>query len=189
MAEVTRLHKLYNDKIKADLTKQFGYKNAMQVPKLHKISINMGVGEATKDSKLIDAALTDLTKLSGQKAVSTKAKKSIASFRLRAGYPIGARVTLRKKRMYDFLDRLVEIALPKIRDFRGLNFKSFDGKGNITFGLREQTIFPEIQFDQIDKVRGMNITFVTDAKTPEEAAALLKGFNIPFYNLNKKTEV
>lgn len=183
-----RLHKLYNDKIKADLTKQFGYKNPMQVPSLKKISINMGLGEAINDSKVIDFALNDLTQIAGQKAVSTKAKKSIATFKLRQGYPIGARVTLRRKRMFDFIDRLIEIALPKVRDFRGLNFKSFDGKGNITFGIKEQTIFPEIRFDKVDKIRGMNITFVTDAKTPEEAAALLKGFNIPFYNLKTKEQ-
>lgn len=183
MTSVARLNKQYNDQIKKDLVKQFGYKNAMEIPKLQKITINMGLGESMKESKIIDAAAKDLTNIAGQKAVITKAKKSIASFKLRQGMPIGCMVTLRNKRMYEFLDRLVNIALPKIRDFRGLNAKSFDGKGAITFGLKEQIIFPEIEFDKIDKVRGMNITFVTSAKTPEEARALIAGFNMPFYNV------
>ncbi|HCR86313.1 MAG TPA: 50S ribosomal protein L5 [Alphaproteobacteria bacterium] len=188
MAVVARLHKEYNDKIRKDLVKQFGYKNAMQIPKLQKITINIGLGEATKDGKVIDAAVKDLTAIAGQKVVVTKAKKSIASFKLRQGAPIGCMVTLRNKRMYEFLDRLVNIALPKIRDFRGLNAKSFDGSGNITFGLKEQIIFPEIEFDKIDKVRGMNITFVTSAKNAEEGRALIAGFNMPFYNVETKSE-
>ena len=182
MAQLARLNELYNDKIKKDLTAKFGYKNPMQVPKLQKISINIGLGEATKDGKVLDAAIADLTKIAGQKAVSTKAKKSIANFKLRQGMPIGCRVTLRNKKMYEFLDRLINIALPKLRDFRGLNAKSFDEKGNISFGLKEQIIFPEIDFDKIDKIRGMNITIVTNANNAEEATALIQGFNMPFYN-------
>lgn len=182
MVEVARLHKEYNDKIKADLTKEFGYKNPMQVPKLQKITVNIGVGEALKDTKIADNAANELMLITGQKPVVTKAKKSIATFRLREGSPIGCKVTLRRKKMYEFLDRLVNVALPRIRDFRGLSVKSFDGNGNITLGIKEQIIFPEIDFDRIDAIRGMDITIVTSAKTAEEAKALIKGFNMPFMN-------
>lgn len=182
MVEVARLHKEYNDKIRADLTKEFGYKNPMQVPKLQKITVNIGVGEALKDTKIADNAANDLMLITGQKPVVTKAKKSIATFRLREGSPIGCKVTLRRKKMYEFLDRLVNVALPRIRDFRGLSVKSFDGNGNITLGIKEQIIFPEIDFDRIDAIRGMDITIVTSAKTAEEAKALIKGFNMPFMN-------
>lgn len=182
MAEVARLHKEYSDKIRADLVKEFGYENPMEVPRLKKVVINMGVGDALRDSKVIDNAVEDLTKIAGQKPVVTRAKKSIATFRLREGVDIGCKVTLRRKRMYEFLDRLINIALPRVRDFRGLSVKSFDGNGNITLGIKEQIIFPEIDYDQIDTIRGMDITICTSAKSAEEARALIKGFNMPFYN-------
>jgi large subunit ribosomal protein L5 len=177
-----RLEVEYRKNIIDSLKKEFGYTNPMQIPKLSKIVLNMGIGEATKDAKLVDHAVRDLTAISGQKPLVNKAKKSIATFKLREGMPIGTKVTLRGKRMFEFLDRLVNIALPRIRDFRGLSTKSFDGSGNITLGLKEQIIFPEIEYDKIDKVRGLDITIVTTAKNKEEGVALLKGFNIPFYN-------
>lgn len=175
-----RLQKEYRENISPAIIKQFGYKNPMQVPKLVKISINMGVGEVLRESKAVDNAALELTAISGQKPIITKSRKSIATWRLRQGQPIGTKVTLRKKRMYEFLDRLVNIVLPRLRDFKGLNPKSFDSAGNISFGLKEQTIFPEIVFDRVDAVRGMDITIVTTAKNAEEGRALLQGFNIPF---------
>jgi len=178
----TRLKKQYDDKVRAELTKEFGYKNPMQVPHLEKIVINMGVGEAVNDSKKIQAAADELTRIAGQKPVVTKSKKSIAVYKLREGQAIGVKVTLRADRMYEFLDRLVTIALPRVRDFRGLNGKSFDGRGNYALGLKEQIVFPEIDFDKVDEVRGMDIVICTSAKTDKEAKALLKGFDLPFYN-------
>ncbi len=178
----TRLKKQYDDKVRTDLTKEFGYKNPMQVPRLEKIVINMGVGEAVNDSKKIQAAADELTRIAGQKPVITKSKKSIAVYKLREGQAIGVKVTLRADRMYEFLDRLVTIALPRVRDFRGLNGKSFDGRGNYALGLKEQIVFPEIDFDKVDEVRGMDIVICTSAKTDKEAKALLKGFDLPFYN-------
>lgn len=175
-----RLQALYAGKIKADLQKQFGYKNPMQVPKLEKIVINMGLGEAVDDGKVIEIAVNELSLISGQKPVVTRSRKSIAGFKLRENLPIGAKVTLRKQRMYEFLDRLITIAMPRIRDFRGVSAKSFDGQGNYTFGLKEQLIFPEISYDKVDKLRGMDVTFVTTAKNNEEAKALLAGFQFPF---------
>ena len=160
--------------------KQFGYKMAMQVPRVSKITLNMGVGEATADKKIMDNAVADLQKIAGQKPVVTKSRKSIAVFKIRRGYPIGCMVTLRDKRMYEFLDRLVSIAIPRIRDFRGLSAKSFDGRGNYNMGVKEQIIFPEIEYDKIDALRGLNITINTTAKTDEEARALLVAFNFPF---------
>ena len=178
----TRLKKQYDDKVRSELTKEFGYKNPMQVPRLEKIVINMGVGEAVNDSKKIQAAADELTRIAGQKPVVTKSKKSIAVYKLREGQAIGVKVTLRSDRMYEFLDRLVTIALPRVRDFRGLNGKSFDGRGNYALGLKEQIVFPEIDFDKVDEVRGMDIVICTSAKTDKEAKALLKGFDLPFYN-------
>jgi len=175
-----RLRQHYNDVVKPKLQEEFSYKNTMEVPKLDKIVINMGVGEASQDRKKIEGALTDLTKITGQKPVITRAKKSIAGFKLRDGMMVGTSVTLRRTRMYEFLDRLVTIALPRVRDFRGLNGKAFDGKGNYNMGLKEQIVFPEIDYDQVDKIRGMNITICTTAKTDEEAKALLEGFDMPF---------
>ena len=180
--------KSYTPRLKADyearivkaMTEKFGYKNRLEVPKLDKIVINMGVGEATQDKKKVEAAAAEMQAISGQKPVITKAKKSIAQFKLREGMPIGAKVTLRRDRMFEFLDRLVTIALPRVRDFRGLNPKSFDGRGNYAMGLKEQIIFPEINYDQIDKVRGMDIIVTTTAKTDEEARELLRLFNFPF---------
>jgi len=175
-----RLKKLYVDQVIPALQKEFGYKNIMQVPKLDKIVINMGVGEATQDKKKVETAAAEMQQISGQKPVITKAKKSIAQFKLREGMPIGCKVTLRRDRMYEFLDRLVTVAMPRIRDFRGLNPKSFDGRGNYALGLKEQIIFPEINYDQIDKVRGMDVIITTTAKTDEEARELLRLFNFPF---------
>ena len=174
-----RLHEQYNTTIRPALIEQFTYANAMQAPRLDKIVINMGVGEATQDSKKINAAVEELTKIAGQRAVSTKARRSIAAFKLREGMPIGAKVTLRGVRMYEFLDRLVNIALPRVRDFRGLSPKSFDGRGNYAMGLKEQIVFPEIEYDNVDEVRGMDIVICTTAKTDDEARALLRGFNMP----------
>ena len=186
MAQNTaRLFDEYKSKIAPELTKKFGYKNAMQTPKLVKISINMGVGEALKNSKAPQEAADELTLIAGQKAMVTKARKSIATFRLREGVAIGTKVTLRKKKMYEFMDRLINIALPRLRDFRGLSFKSFDGNGNITFGLKEHSIFPEINLDQAPEARGMDITICTSARTNEEAKELLKGFNMPFIEPKK----
>ena len=175
-----RMQQRYKDSIAAEMQKQFGYKNVMQVPKLEKIVINMGVGEAAGDQKKLDAAVADLTVIAGQKPVKTVAKKAIAGFKIRAGLPIGTKVTLRRARMYEFLDRLVTIALPRVRDFRGIAGKGFDGRGNFAMGLKEQIVFPEIAYDKVDAVRGMDIVFVTTAKTDAEAKALLKAFDIPF---------
>jgi large subunit ribosomal protein L5 len=179
---MTRLQELYEKSVKPELIKQFGYKNPMQAPRLEKIVINMGVGEGTQDAKKVDAAAEDLTAISGQRPVVTRAKKSIATFKLRENMPIGCKVTLRRQRMYEFLDRLVTIALPRVRDFRGVSPKSFDGRGNYALGLKEQVVFPEINYDKLDTVRGMDIVIVTTAKTDEEAKALLKGFQMPFSN-------
>lgn len=178
----SRLKELYDTKIKAELKKQLGYTNDMELPKLEKIVLNMGVGEATTDKKKLESAIKDMTAISGQKVVVTKAKKSLANFKLKEGMHIGCKVTLRKDRMYDFLDRLINVAMPRIRDFRGLNGKSFDGKGNYSFGIKEQIIFPEIDFDKIDNIRGMDITVCTTAKNDKDAKALLAAFNFPFYN-------
>src|SRR5579875_1082777 len=178
----TRLQEHYEKVVKPALMKEFGYDNAMQVPKLDKIVINMGVGEGTQDGKKVDAAANDLAVITGQKPVITRAKKSIATFKLRENLPIGCKVTLRRQRMYEFLDRLINIALPRVRDFRGVSGKSFDGRGNYALGLKEQLVFPEINYDQVDAVRGMDIIIVTTAKTDAEAKALLRGFQMPFVN-------
>ena len=177
-----RLHEHYKKVVREALTKEFNYQNAFEVPKLDKIVINMGVGEATADSKKINIAVAELTAIAGQKPVITKARKSIAVFKLREGMAIGCKVTLRRQQMYEFLDRLVNIALPRVRDFRGVSGKSFDGRGNYTLGLKEQLVFPEVDYDKIDKVRGMDIVICTTAKTDAEAKALLKGFDMPFMN-------
>jgi large subunit ribosomal protein L5 len=177
---VSRLKDQYNNEIVDALIKKFGYKNRMQVPKLDKIVVNMGVGEAKENAKVLEAAVKDLETITGQKAILTKAKNSIANFKIREGMPIGCKVTLRGERMYEFLDRLVNLALPRVRDFRGVNPNSFDGRGNYALGIKEQIIFPEIEYDKIDKVRGMDIIFVTTAKTDEEAKELLTQFNMPF---------
>jgi len=175
-----RLKSDYDERIVPAMIERFGYKNRMEVPRLDKIIINMGVGEATQDKKRVETAAAEMERIAGQKPVITKAKKSIAQFKLREGMPIGVKVTLRRERMYEFLDRLVTIALPRVRDFRGLNPKSFDGRGNYAMGLKEQIIFPEINYDQIDKVRGMDVIVTTTAKTDEEARELLRLFNFPF---------
>jgi len=177
---LSRLHDFYNDEIKEAMTKKFGYKNVMEIPRIEKIVINMGVGEAKENSKVLEAAVKDLTTISGQKPVITKAKKSIANFKLREGQAIGCKVTLRGERMYEFTDRLVNLALPRVRDFRGVSADSFDGRGNYALGIKEQIIFPEIEYDKVDKVRGMDIIFVTTAKTDEEARELLRLFGMPF---------
>lgn len=175
-----RLKKEYLDKIKPELKKQFGYENDLQIPRLDKIVINMGVGENAQDSKKIQGAISDMTLISGQKPVVTRSKKSIAGFKLREDVPIGCKVTLRGARMYEFLDRLITIAMPRIRDFRGVSDKSFDGNGNYAMGLKEQIIFPEINFDKVDAIRGMDIIICTTANSDDEARALLKGFKMPF---------
>ena len=175
-----RLKDLYNDEIVEALTKKFGYKNVMEVPKLDKIVINMGVGEAKDNAKVLENAVKDMETITGQKAVLTKAKNSVANFKIREGMAIGCKTTLRGEKMYEFLDRLVNLALPRVRDFRGVNPNAFDGRGNYALGLKEQFIFPEIEYDKIDKVRGMDIIFVTTAKTDEEARELLRLFNMPF---------
>jgi large subunit ribosomal protein L5 len=180
--EVPRLQKRYREEMRAALRKEFGYKNEMQVPRLEKIVINMGVGEATGDQKKLDAAVGELTAIAGQRPVKTVAKKAIAGFKIRKGLPIGCKVTLRKARMYEFMDRLITIALPRVRDFRGITGKGFDGRGNFAMGLKEQIIFPEINYDRVDDVRGMDIQFVTTARTDAEAKALLKAFDLPFAN-------
>ncbi|MBR0172892.1 MAG: 50S ribosomal protein L5 [Lachnospiraceae bacterium] len=177
---MSRYKDLYKDEIVPALTKKFGYKNVMQVPKLEKIVVNIGVGEAKENVKVLENAASDLTTITGQKPVFTKAKKSIANFKIREGMPIGCKVTLRGEKMYEFLDRLVNLALPRVRDFRGVNPNAFDGRGNYALGLREQLIFPEIEYDKIDKVRGMDIVFTTTAHTDEEARELLRLFNMPF---------
>ncbi len=183
MADVenlTRMQQLYVDKVRAQMVEQFGYKNLMQVPKIDKIVINMGVGEATQDKKKVDKAAEEMALIAGQKPVITKAKKSVATFKLREGMPIGCKVTLRREKMYVVLDRLITGALPRVRDFRGLNPKSFDGRGNYAMGLKEQIIFPEINYDRIDSVRGMDVIVTTTAKTDDEARALLAAFGFPF---------
>lgn len=177
---MNRLREKYESAVRPTLTEKFGYSNAMQVPRLHKVVINMSVGEAVANAKALDAAVAELVAISGQKPIVTKAKKSIAAFKLREGMNIGAKVTLRGERMYVFLDKLFNIVLPRIRDFRGLPTKSFDGRGNYNLGLKEQIVFPEINYDKVDAIRGMDIVIVTTAKTDAEAKALLKGFDIPF---------
>jgi large subunit ribosomal protein L5 len=177
-----RFQEQYETNVRPALMKEFGYKNPFQVPRLDKIVINMGVGEAVQDSKKIDHAVRDLTSIAGQKPVVTRAKKSIATFKLRENVPIGVKVTLRAARMYEFLDRLITVALPRVRDFRGVDAKSFDGRGNYALGLKEQLVFPEIDYDKIDTVRGMDIVICTTAKTDNEAKALLRGFQMPFTN-------
>ena len=177
---MSRLRETYKNEIVDAMTKKFGYANVMQVPKLDKIVINMGVGEAKDNAKVLDAAVKDLETIAGQKAVLTRAKKSIANFKIREGLAIGCKVTLRGEKMYEFLDRLVNLALPRVRDFRGVNPNSFDGRGNYALGIKEQIIFPEIEYDKVDKVRGMDIIFVTTANTDEEARELLSLFNMPF---------
>jgi large subunit ribosomal protein L5 len=177
---MTRLQKQYKSTIKPAMLEKFGYANVMQVPRLEKVVLNMGVGEAVQDSKKIQAAVDDLTRITGQKPVVTLAKKSIAGFKLREGMPIGAKVTLRRDKMFEFIDRLVTIALPRVRDFRGLNGRSFDGRGNYAMGLKEQIVFPEIDYDKVDTIRGLDIIVVTTAKTDDEARELLRGFNFPF---------
>lgn len=175
-----RLQKLYEDKIRAELKGKFGYANEMQIPRLEKIVINMGVGDATQDKKRVEAAAAEMMAIAGQKPVVTRAKKSIAQFKLREGMPIGCKVTLRGDRMYEFLDRLINIAMPRIRDFRGISPKSFDGRGNYALGVKEQIVFPEINYDRIERVRGMDIIFTTTATTDDEARELLRAFNMPF---------
>jgi len=177
---MARLQQYYKDTVVPELTKKFGYKSVMEVPRIDKIVLNMGVGEAVADKKIMDNAVGDLTKIAGQKPVVTKARKAIAGFKIRKGYPIGCMVTLRRQRMYEFLDRLVSISMPRIRDFRGISNRGFDGRGNYNMGVKEQIIFPEIDYDKVDALRGMNITIATTAKTDEEARALLAAFRFPF---------
>lgn len=176
---MNRLQQYYKDSVIKDLTEKFSYGSVMQVPRITKITINMGLGEAVTNKKIIENAVSDIEKISGQKAIVTTARKSVSNFKIRDGYPIGCKVTLRRDRMYEFLDRLVSIAIPRIRDFRGLNNKSFDGRGNYSMGIKEQIIFPEIDYDKIDSIRGMDITITTSANTDEEARALLRAFNFP----------
>ena len=178
----TRLEKFYKDEVVPQLIQKFGYKNVMEVPRLVKITLNMGVGEAATNKKILENAVGDMTKLSGQKPIVTKSRVSVASFKIRDGWPIGAKVTLRRAKMYEFLDRLVNIALPRVRDFRGVSGKAFDGRGNYNMGVKEQIIFPEIDFDQVDALRGMDIAITTTAKTDAEARALLEAFRFPFRN-------
>jgi large subunit ribosomal protein L5 len=178
----TRFQEHYHQKVVADLITKFGYKSAMEVPRITKVTLNMGLGDAVNDKKIIENAVGDLTKVAGQKPVVTKAKKAIAGFKIRQGYPIGAMVTLRGARMYEFLDRFVTVALPRVRDFRGISGKAFDGRGNYNIGVKEQIIFPEIEYDKIDALRGLNISITTTAKTDEEAKALLAAFKFPFRN-------
>lgn len=177
---MARLKDKYKNEIAPALQQKFGYKNVMQIPKMDKIVLNMGVGEAVQNSKAIDSAVGDMMKISGQKPVVTRAKKSISTFKLREGMPIGCKVTLRGQRMYEFMDRLLNVALPRVRDFRGISAKAFDGRGNYTLGIKEQLIFPEMEYDKIDKLRGMDVVFVTTAKTDEEARELLRGFGMPY---------
>jgi large subunit ribosomal protein L5 len=177
---MARLKQFYKDSVVAKLTEQFGYTSVMQVPRIEKITLNMGVGEAVADKKVMEHAVGDMEKIAGQKAIVTKAKKSVAAFKIRDDYPVGCKVTLRRERMYEFLDRLITVAIPRIRDFRGISAKSFDGRGNYNMGVKEQIIFPEIEYDKIDTIRGMNITITTTAKTDEEAKALLAAFSFPF---------
>ena len=177
---MARLKQYYNDEVVKALKAQFGYTSVMQVPRIEKITLNMGVGEAVADKKVMENAVADMEKIAGQKVIVTKAKKSVAAFKIRDDYPVGCKVTLRRERMYEFLDRLVTVAMPRIRDFRGISAKSFDGRGNYNMGVKEQIIFPEIEYDKIDALRGMNITITTTAKTDEEAKALLTAFSFPF---------
>ncbi|MBB1272775.1 MULTISPECIES: 50S ribosomal protein L5 [Psychromonas] len=177
---MAKLHDFYKDNVVSDLQKQFDYTSVMQVPRIEKITLNMGVGEALADKKVLEHAASDMAAISGQKPMITKARRSVAGFKIREGYPIGCKVTLRGARMWDFFERLVTIAIPRVRDFRGLNAKSFDGRGNYSMGVREQIIFPEIDYDKVDKVRGLDITITTSAKSDEEARALLSAFNFPF---------
>lgn len=177
---MARLKQFYNETVVKEMTEKFGYTSVMQVPRIEKITLNMGVGEAVADKKVMEHAVGDMEKIAGQKAVVTKAKKSVAAFKIRDDYPVGCKVTLRRERMYEFFDRLVTVAIPRIRDFRGLSSRSFDGRGNYNMGVTEQIIFPEIDYDKIDAIRGMNITITTTAKTDEEAKALLSAFNFPF---------
>lgn len=184
-SDVTRLKKHYHDNVVPALMKQFKYENIMQVPKIEKITLNMGVGKAAEDRKIIKHAQEQLTKISGQYSVITLTKKSIAGFKIRDGWPIGTKVTLRRERMYQFLDRLISVALPRVRDFRGINPRSFDSRGNYSMGIKEQITFPEVDFEKVDTVRGLDITITTSAKTDEEAFALLKAFNLPFREQKK----
>ena len=177
---MSRLSEQYKNEIVDAMIKKFGYKNIMEVPKLDKVVINMGVGEAKENAKVLESAIADMEKIAGQKAVVTRAKNSVANFKIREGMPIGCKVTLRGEKMYEFVDRLINLALPRVRDFRGVNPNAFDGRGNYALGIKEQLIFPEIEYDKIDKVRGMDVIFVTTAKTDEEARELLKQFNMPF---------
>jgi len=179
---MARLHDYYRTTVVKQLSERFGYKNVMQVPRITKITLNMGVGETTADKKIIENAVADMTKIAGQKPVITKAKKSISTFKIRDGYPVGCKVTLRRAQMYEFLDRLINISLPRVRDFRGVSGRSFDGRGNYSMGVKEQIIFPEIEYDKIDVLRGMDITITTNAKNNEEARALLEAFRFPFRN-------
>ncbi len=178
----TRLEKFYKDEVVPKLMKQFGYANVMEVPRLTKITLNMGVGEAVGNKKILENAVADMTKISGQKPITTKARVSVASFKIRDGWPIGCKVTLRRARMYEFFDRFVSISLPRVRDFRGVSARSFDGRGNYNMGIKEQIIFPEIDYDAVDAMRGMDIAITTTAKTNEEAKALLEAFRFPFRN-------
>ena len=177
---MARLKQFYKDSVVSKMTEQFGYTSVMQVPRIEKITLNMGVGEAVADKKVMEHAVGDMEKIAGQKVIVTKAKKSVAAFKIRDDYPVGCKVTLRRERMYEFLDRLITVAIPRIRDFRGISAKSFDGRGNYNMGVKEQIIFPEIEYDKIDVIRGMNITITTTAKTDEEAKALLAAFSFPF---------
>ncbi len=177
---MARLQEQYKEKIVPALMEKFGYKSVMQVPRIEKITLNMGVGEAVADKKVLQFAMDDMARIAGQKPIVTRARKSVAGFKIREGWPIGCKVTLRRERMYEFLDRLINVAIPRIRDFRGLSAKSFDGRGNYSMGVREQIIFPEVDYDKIDALRGMDITITTTANTDEEAKALLDGFNFPF---------
>ena len=179
---MARLKEFYKTEVIKKMTEQFGYTSPMQVPRIEKITLNMGVGEAVADKKIMEHAVGEMEKIAGQKAIVTKAKKSVAAFKIRDDYPVGCKVTLRRDRMYEFLDRLVTIAIPRIRDFRGISARSFDGRGNYNMGVKEQIIFPEIEYDKIDALRGMNITITTTAKTDEEAKALLSAFSFPFRN-------
>jgi len=179
---MTRLEKFYKDQVVAKLTEQFGYDNVMQVPRITKITLNMGVGEAAGNKKVLENAVADMAKIAGQKPITTKARVSVASFKIRDGWPIGCKVTLRRAQMWEFLDRLINISLPRVRDFRGVSAKAFDGRGNYNFGIKEQIIFPEVDFDQVDALRGMDISITTTAKSDDEAKALLTAFSFPFRN-------
>lgn len=189
MSYIPRLKQKYREEVVASLMEQFQYGNVMEVPRIEKVCINQGVGDATQDKKLVDTAVAELSMIAGQKAVSTKAKKSVSNFKLREGMPIGTRVTLRQDRMWEFLDRLMAVALPRVRDFRGINDKSFDGRGNYSMGVQEHIIFPEIDLDKVSKITGMDITIVTSAKTDAESLALLKALGMPFKNQQRESEI